>query len=273
MTSLRRHQNALLRESLRTTGGRAALALPALIGLAFGIASSAPADNIVLLTLGGALIGAVFVWARVRRRAVERALREWGTPLGLTYASRVTLPERTRWLRQTDGKTGVGLTGPLAGAAGGVCHYSYYTGSGKNREEHPATFAFTSIAASDGLASLSLGPRGGGSLFDGLVGFLSSDREVEMESVEFETRFALWVADTTDEVALRRIFTPAVITGLIDDPPTGRLELAGPMLVTSFQQHLVEPADLDAIAAELERWATAVRPRYPSPTGPGGATG
>jgi hypothetical protein len=260
VTTLGRHHNALLRQSVTTRSGRAALIVPGLIGLAFGIASSAPADEVVLLTLGGGLIGLAFVWARVRRRAIELALREWGEPRGFAYEAKPELAARTRWLRQTDGKVGAGLTGPVAGGSGGICHYTYTTGSGKDRDEHPYTLAFAGFAPIPGLPSLSFGARGGGSMFDGIVGFVSSDREVELESVEFEERFSIWVADETDDLAVRRLFTPAVMTRFLDAPPTSRLELAGPMLLIARDRHLVEPADLDEILAGLEQWAATVSP-------------
>ena len=104
-----------------------------------------------------------------------------------------------------------------------------------------------------------LGPREIGGLFDGILGAFSSWRELELESVEFERRFSLWVADRSDDLAVRRFFTPAVIVRCLDQPPAGRLEIGAGVLCLSVQRHLVEPDDLDGVAAELTRWATMLR--------------
>ena len=111
-------------------------------------------------------------------------------------------------------------------------------------------------------ASVSLGPREFGSgLFNGIVRALSSWREVELESVDFEKRFALWVSDGTDDLAVRRFFTPAMIARCLDDPPAGQLEIGAGLLCLNLEDHLIEPDDLGYAAAELERWADSLRRR------------
>ncbi len=189
------------------------------------------------------------------------ALEAWGGDRGLAVVDPAPLPERMRWIDSTDGEMGPGLAGPLAGAEGGIGHYTYTTGSGKDRQEHPYTLAWTEIGVRDA-ASVSLGPREFGSgLFNGIVGALSSWREVELESVDFEKRFALWVSDGTDDLAVRRFFTPAMIARCLDDPPAGRLEIGAGLLCLSLEDHLIEPDDLGYAAAELERWADSLRRR------------
>ena len=156
---------------------------------------------------------------------------------------------------------GPGLAGTFAGGRGGIGHYTYTTGSGKERQDHPYTLAWTEIATRDA-ASVSLGPREFGSgLFNGVVGALSSWREVELESIDFEKRFALWVSDATDDLAVRTFFTPAMIARCLDHPPSGRLEIGAGVLCLSLQKHLIEPDDLGGAAAELERWADSLRRR------------
>ena len=92
---------------------------------------------------------------------------------------------------------------------------TYTTGSGKDREEHPFTLCWTRVAAPDRPTAVSLGPRELGGLFDGILGAFSSWHEVELESVEFEHRFSLWAADRSDELAVRRFFTPLMIARCI----------------------------------------------------------
>ncbi len=166
-----------------------------------------------------------------------------------------------RWVDSTDGEMGPGLAGPFAGGEGGIGHYTYTTGSGKDRQDHPYTLAWTAIGVRDA-AAVSLGPREFGSgLFNGIVRALSSWREVELESVDFEKRFALWVSDGTDDLAVRRFFTPAMIARCLDEPPGGRLEIGAGLLCLSLEDHLIEPDDLGYAVTELERWADALRRR------------
>lgn len=261
MNTLGRYRVQALREQLSGWGGRGAVIGPALVLL---IASAFATQSVVGAFWGG-LLGVVggfaLLWHGAGQRAVRMALAAWGGERGLAVVDPAPLPERMRWIESTDGEMGPGLTGPFAGADGGIGHYTYVTGSGKDRTEHPFTLAWTDVGVRDG-ASVSLGPREfGAGLFNGLVGALSSWREVELESVEFERRFALWVSDGTDDVAVRRFFTPAMIARCLDQPPAGRLEIGGGLLCLSVLQHLVEPDDLGAAAAELERWADALRRR------------
>jgi hypothetical protein len=250
-----------LRSQLDGWGGRAAVIAPALI---FGIGAAFATQSVggaIFGLLLGAIGGFALLWQGACTRAIRMALEAWGGERGLAVVDPAPLPERMRWIDSTDGAMGPGLAGPLAGAEGGIGHYTYTTGSGKDRQDHPYTLAWTEIGVRDA-AAVSLGPREFGSgLFNGIVGALSSWREVELESVDFEKRFALWVSDGTDDLAVRRFFTPAMISRCLDDPPGGRLEIGAGLLCLSLEDHLIEPDDLGYAAAELERWADALRRR------------
>jgi hypothetical protein len=234
-----------------------------------GVAARSPTAGLYALAVGLVGTGSV-LWSWAGREAIRRALQAWGTPRGLTPADPAPKPEGMKWVDGTRGKMGPGLTGPLAGADGGLGHFTYTTGSGKDREEHPFTLCWTRVAARDRATAVSLGPREMAGLFDGILGAFSSWHEVELESVEFEHRFALWAADRSDELAVRRFFTPLMIARCIDEPPLGRLEIAAGVLCLSLATHLVEPAELDQAAAELERWALLLRERAAVATGDAG---
>ncbi|MDX6378753.1 MAG: hypothetical protein QOE98_3056 [Gaiellaceae bacterium] len=261
MSTLGRYRRQALANRLSGWGGRAAVIAPALV---LGI-GAAFATRTVGGTLAGVVLGAIagfaVLWQLASSRAIRLALEAWGTDRGLAVADPAPLPERMRWIDSTDGEMGPGLTGPIAGGEGGVGHYTYTTGSGKDRTDHPYTLAWTEIAVRD-RAAVSLGRREFGSgLFTGLIGALSAWREVELESVDFEKRFALWVSDETDDLVVRRFFTPAMIARCLDHPPAGRLEIGAGVLCLSLERHLLEPDDLTDAAAELERWADALRRR------------
>ncbi len=261
MSTLGRYRKQALRTQLSGWGGRAAIIAPALV---IGIAGAFSTQSVAGAFLGiglGAVGGFTLLWQGATARAIRLALEAWGGNRGLAVVDPAPLPGHMRWIDTTDGKMGPGLAGAFAGADGGVGHYTYTTGSGKDREDHPYTLAWTQIGVRDA-AAVSLGPREFGSgLFNGIVGALSAWREVELESVDFEKRFALWVSDETDELEVRRFFTPAMIARCLDNPPIGRLEIGDGLLCLSLEKHLLEPAALDRAAAELERWADALRRR------------
>lgn len=261
MSTLGHYRRQALGTQLSGWGGRAAIIAPALvIGIAAAFSTRTVAGAIAGVVLG-AVGGFALLWQGASARAVRLALEAWGKDRGLAVVDRAPLPERMRWIESTDGEMGPGLTGSIAGGAGGVGHYTYTTGSGKDRTDHPYTLAWTEIAVRPG-ASVSLGRREFGSgLFTGLVGALSAWREVELESVDFEKRFELWVSDGTDDLVVRSFFTPATIARCLDSPPAGRLEIGGGVLCLSLERHLLEPEDLTDAAAELERWAHALRRR------------
>ena len=254
-----RYRREAVRARLATRGGKALLVVPALVALfGIGFASESPtAGGYALVLVLLATFG--LIWARAGTEAIRRALQAWGSGRGLTLADPARKPDGMKWVDATRGKMGPGLAGTLAGADGGLGHYTYTTGSGKNREEHPCTLAWSRVGTGDVVTAVSLGPRELGGLFDGIVGAFSSWHELELESVEFGRQFSLWVLDRGDDVAVRRFFTPAMIVQCVDRPPAGRLEIAGGILCLSVERHLVEPEDLDDVAAELTRWAALLR--------------
>jgi hypothetical protein len=261
VSTLGHYRRQALGAQLAGWGGRAAIIAPAaVIGVAAAFSTRTAPGALAGVVLG-AIGGFAFLWQAASARAVRLALETWGKDRGLVVVSPAPLPERMRWIDSTDGEMGPGLTGPFAGGDGGIGHYTYTTGSGKDRTDHPYTLAWTQIAVRD-TSAVSLGPRElGAGLFDGIVGALSRWREVELESVDFEKRFALWVSDATDDLAVRRFFTPAMMARCLDDPPAGRLEIGDGVLCLSLERHLLEPDDLGDAADELERWADALRRR------------
>ncbi|MBJ7347176.1 MAG: hypothetical protein JHC87_01245, partial [Thermoleophilaceae bacterium] len=54
-------------------------------------------------------------------------------------------------------------------------------------------------------------------MFDRIEGATTSQRVVELESTEFNEKFKLEVADSADEVWIRRIFDPETIQALVAD--------------------------------------------------------
>ena len=253
------YRREAVKQRLRTRTGKLLVLGPPLLALfVVGFATSSPGAGAWALVL--ALLGTFgLVWSRAGSEAIRRALAAWGTPRGLTPANPAPKPAGMKWVDGTRGRMGPGLTGSLAGAEGGLGHFTYTTGSGKDREEHPFTLCWTRVGDGDLVTAVSLGPRELGGMFDRIVGALSSWHELELESVEFDQRFSLWVADRSDDVTVRRFFTPLVIARCIDEPPLGRLEIAAGVLCLSLATHLVEPDDLDDAAAELERWALLLR--------------
>ena len=83
-------------------------------------------------------------------------------------------------------------------------------------------------------------------MFDRVASAATDGRTVELESVEFDKRYRLTVRDATDDVALRRVFSPATIVWLLDHGPA-RVELEGGALVVPIAGHTGDPDDLDAL--------------------------
>jgi len=254
-----RYRREAVRARLANRWWLAFVVLPPLAALVtVGIAASSPTAGIYAMVV--ALLGTFgLVWWRAGVAAIRRALQAWGSGRGLTLADPAPKPAGMKWVDGVRGKMGPGLTGTLAGGDGGLGHFTYTTGSGKDREEHPFTLAWTRVGSGDLVTAVSLGPRELHGLFDGILGAFSSWHELELESVEFDRQFSLWVADRSDDLAVRRFFSPAVIVQCLEQPPAGRLEIAAGILCLSVAGHQVEPEDLDAVAAELARWAGMLR--------------
>ena len=157
VSTLGHYRMQALRSQLDGWGGRAAVIAPALI---FGIGAAFATQSVggaIFGLLLGAIGGFALLWQGACTRAIRMALEAWGGERGLAVVDPAPLPERMRWIDSTDGEMGPGLAGPFAGAEGGIGHYTYTTGSGKDRQEHPYTLAWTEIGVRDA-ASVSLGP-------------------------------------------------------------------------------------------------------------------
>lgn len=211
--------------------------------------------------LGVAIAAALVVWtARALSLGAERAvaLRRWGAARGLAYAERAVLPGTTRLLRSGSRRLGVGVSGELAGAHGGVCFCDFTVAVGDTTRSFETTIAWTTVPPLPGVARVHLSSALTGR---GLATLLGPERTVELESVELGRRFTIEVDDGADDAVVRRLFEPALITWLLELPDGGELWVQGEgrLLTAVRMESRADERFLADLVARLERVADAWR--------------
>lgn len=87
-------------------------------------------------------------------------------------------------------------------------------------------------------------------------------RSVELESAELHRVYELDVADRADDLAVRRMFSPAFVVFLVERAGEPLyVELRKQTLTVAQRGRLLQAHDLDRLLADARRVATAVAPR------------
>jgi hypothetical protein len=206
-------------------GTRIAVPLLALAGFAGGayLSWGTPGAGWSVPLLAAIFLPVAYVAWRVARMAEQaRAafLADWGAEQGFTYTNAPVQHDDARFMRQGhDGKFLEAFQRRQAEGDVEVANFRYLEGSDKSQRTIELLTASVTCPT-EGLHHISLEPRGfmSGGLLDSIQSAFTSDRSVDLESAEFQDRFQLMVDDGADEVAIRELFTPKVITGLLDAP-------------------------------------------------------
>jgi hypothetical protein len=197
-----------------------------------------------------------------KARAV--ALEAWTGARGLTAVETPPFAD-TALLRNGYRRSyGTGYQGTIAGRDGIIFPYTYVSRETRTRTttdangnthtetyevdvDHDYTICRVALPHAT-IPRLSLSQRGGlGFRFlDGIGSALTSDHTVELESVEFDKRYRLEVADGSDDLAVRRLFTPVTIVWFTAHGPDS-LELENGALVIPIPGRTDDPDTLEAL--------------------------
>lgn len=229
----------------------------AIYGILIGVTSVVgygawKASPLVMLAGAGAVVlgvlGICFFIAD--RLAAHNFFAGYARSVGLSYSSPASLPTLTPLLgagdrRRLDHWMHGRLPGDLAGGVGHLVWERVERDSDGDefvRERNRFTVCVVDVQASMGLfRGVYLRPRRG--IFAAHSDWLrrARGRTAEVESAQFTERFELRLADDQDEVVLRRLLAPTLVSWLANHPLTPGFELkAGALCV--FVPHPVEDA-------------------------------
>jgi hypothetical protein len=256
--------------SFRTV--RIASAAGAAVLAAMILFAAAGTAGAVAGALGGALVGVLghlgVVHARARSAGHDARIALWASDHGYTYRRTIDPPQTVAFLRgREDPKAEHCFEGHIAGGDGRVFRYTYTTWETRtstdsqgrtttHRERKEHDFTVLEVRRSLDIPRMELSRRATGllrGLTDSLEDAVSDLRTVSLESEEFNGRYQLEVADDADDLAVRRIFTPAVIVALIDrDLPITDFQYEDGTFVLWRDGHF-SLDDLDEVSAFVER--------------------
>jgi hypothetical protein len=230
---------------------------PAVYALVFGVAAAflygAWKRDALIMAAGPAavVLGVAGVaWLVADRTAAHRFFSGFARSVGLSYATPAELPPLTPLLgagqrRRVEHWMHGRLPG---GLSGGVGHLVWERverdsdGDEQVRERNRFSVCVVDLEASMGLfRGVYLRPRRG--LFAPHSDWLKRARAhaVEVESSDFTERYELLLSDTQDEVVLRRLLSPTLVSWLAQHPLTPGFELRAGTL-TVFVPWAIEDA-------------------------------
>jgi hypothetical protein len=250
-----------VRAALRSTRWQVAMAIAALAGVALGagigqhpLVRVALAIGLVVVFVAAVLL---VLWIRASGSAEDDFLTAWGRSHDLAFVASPDVGEGTPLLRQGDSrKAEHGLVGQLGGHPLMLCHYTYTvvtTSTDANgvqtrqESDHPFTVARVG-SVSCPISRLTFHPRSAidRGWFDRADSALTSDRVVELESMEMHTRYKLEVRDEVSDVDVRQLFEPSFMVWCTDQQDVF-FELEDGELLVAVRHHLDEQAPLDAL--------------------------
>jgi len=224
--------------------------------------------------LAAGLLAPVGITAWRMQQATDQAedavMTEWGASHGLTFTDDLELPGDAPLLRAGDRRRAENGLFALGEVNEGliVCHYIYTVesrGSKGRRRSDDRTFTVCHLKVrGTGWSALprlrlhrrgSLDPHFG----DRLQAALTPERLVQLESVEFNDAYKLFVSDNQDEVAVRAFFTPAAAVWLVEQAPPGFMfEMELNTLVAALPGRVRDPGLLDALLDSARRVANHI---------------
>jgi hypothetical protein len=250
-----------VRAALRSTRWQVAMVLAALAGAALGAALGQHALARLALAIGLVVVFVavvlVILWIRASGSAEDDFLTAWGRSHDLTFVDAPDLGEGTPLLRQGDSReAGHGLVGQLEGHPLILCHYTYTvvttstdSNGAQTRQENDHPFT---VARIDGIAGsisrLTFHPRSiiDRGWFDRADSALTSNRVVELESMELHKQYKLEVRDEVTDIDVRQVFEPSFMVWCTDQKNVF-FELEDGELLVAVKHHLDEQAPLDAL--------------------------
>lgn len=178
------------------------------------------AAGIVIGALAGLLIQLAIRYFSAAEAAEDKYTADWCAENGCTVLDKyepANGPHADSGHRQRGSDA---IQGPLNGLPTILYNFSYWTqqSNGKTTTETEHPFKILQIQGPQlPIASLSFGTRdflNRFRVFDKLDTAFSSQRAVELESIEFNEKFDLEIADTADDIWIRQVFDPQTIDAL-----------------------------------------------------------
>jgi hypothetical protein len=240
MTSAERYRaarDARMAELTGRPGYRRTLLLSAVPGAVVAVVGIATVPLLIAAGLALAVAGPAGYHLYLRSQAASAAkaqvMEQWAAERGWRYDPSPPLPDDVAFCRDKQRMQAAdGFEGTMCGIPGRIFNFTYSTfetrtrtvsdGSGGVRTEtyteevkHRHTVLRLELGAIAGITTMALADRSIGFL-EKLKAAFGPSRQVDTESVEFNRRFSLTVDDGADQVAVLRVFTPALLVRIID---------------------------------------------------------
>lgn len=197
----------------------------AVLGVGIAIAIAKQIQYPVLGAFVGAAVGygifRVIVYASASNTADELYRADWCRERGMTYIGDGEYPHNAPYAQRGDKRE---ATDAFEGDWNGLHTLFYnFTYTEKGDSDDPDTDYDFKIMRLTGrelpIERLTIHQRGfmnKSKFFDSIQGKFTKEKPVSLESVEFNEKWDLTIADNADEVWIRRIFDPATIAALND---------------------------------------------------------
>lgn len=253
--------------------------------LAIGAFVAGASQGYAAAGAGGAgvvlLLALLVVFLIARSRAADDFFTAYAQGRGLQRLSgKSPLPPVTPLLRRGDDRYAQecfsgGLPGGLQGQ---LAHYTYEdqsTDSNGNRQTtyYHFTVAITQLPeTAPFMSEMALQRRSGFRFMDSAEDVFRKRKRVELESVEADRKYEIFIGQNDDMVRARRIFSPTFVVWLADHAPEGTAcELHAGAFVLNVKGHKRTAHELDefcmaasAIARRMHEEATEAGPGLPT---------
>jgi len=278
-------RTARMRELTGAPGFRRNRLLAAIPGvivglIVMGVLRSIGVGVVVALVAGAA--GPVLYWwsayHRASTEARESVMTAWAAEHGWTHSEEVAPPGDIAFCRNRQKpRSRDGFAGPMCGLDGLIFNFTYSTyetrtrtvtdANGNVRTEtyqqevkHYHTVLRLGLGEIPGIPTMQLSKKGLG-LFDKLVAAFGPSRVEETESSEFNDQFRLLVSDSADEIAVKRVFTPALIVQVVQNEfpqTTFQYEGSGLSFIWGDQYNVEELEEIEQRVASVTPLAAAL---------------
>ena len=221
----------------------------------------------IVAGLGFLVLGLAVVWLIADSRAEEDFLDAYAEANSLeTGGGKGELPPATPLLRLGDGRWSDRVfAGRLPGGLeGALAVYSYQTRStdseGRTHTElHPYTVVLAELPeASAFIGQLSCERREGARVLDSAEDTVQKRHRVEVESVEVDKRYELFIGAEDDPGRARQLLSPSFLDWLATGNEWLGFELEDGMLVCNIPWHLESADELDHICEDSSHIAERI---------------
>lgn len=202
-----------------------------LLGAAIGAAiggglSSGRLDAIVAGLVGGGMVGLVVQYVIRRTSATQSAEQQytadWCAEHGCTVLGEFDPPNGPYHDSGHRRRSSNAIQGPMNGLNTVLYNFSYWTKQSNSKGGSSETEHAFKILCIQGpqlpVASMSFGRRDLFNrlrIFDSIDSAVSSQRAVELESIDFNDTFDLEIDDHADDIWIRQVFDPPTIDALV----------------------------------------------------------